>query len=150
MSADTNPSKMDLRELVDNLAEAVEQASPEELLAEAKAAGQNTEQIAADVKNTLLDAVLNSEQRKLHAARSSYRIRSTARRTRRFVIPATPAERLRMLTDAVARDQRVAKITAKFRDLTKISDDDVRSALEDLMELGAFDDIAEKDNDGND
>lgn len=150
MSADTNPSKMDLRELVGNLAEAVEQASPEDLLAEAKAAGQNTEQIAADVKNTLLDAVLSCEQRKLHAARSAYRIRSTARRTRRFVMPATPAERLRMLTDAAARDQRVAKITAKFRDLTKISDDDVRSALEDLMELGAFDDVAEQDIDGND
>jgi hypothetical protein len=141
---------MDLRELVGNLAEAVEQASPEDLLAEAKAAGQNTEQIAADVKNTLLDAVLSCEQRKLHAARSAYRIRSTARRTRRFVMPATPAERLRMLTDAAARDQRVAKITAKFRDLTKISDDAVRSALEDLMELGAFGDIAEQDNDGND
>jgi hypothetical protein len=150
MSADTNHSKMDLRILFGNLAEAVEQASPEDLLAEAKAAGQNTEQIAADVKNTLLDAVLSFEQRKLHTARSAYRTRSTARRTRRFVMPATPAERLRMLTDAATRDQRVAKITAKFRDLTKISDDDVRSAIEDLMELGAFDDIAEQDNDGND
>jgi hypothetical protein len=150
MSADTNRGKMDLRILFGSLAEAVEQASPEDLLAEAKAAGQNTEQIAADVKNTLLDAVLSFEQRKLHAARSAYRTRSTARRTRRFVMPATPAERLRMLTDAATRDQRVAKITAKFRDLTKISDDDVRSAIEDLMELGAFDDIAEQDNDGND
>jgi hypothetical protein len=150
MSADTNHSKMDLKILFGNLIEAVEQASPEDLLAEAKAAGQNTEQIAADVKNTLLDAVLSFEQRKLHAARSAYRTRSTARRTRRFVMPATPAERLRMLTDAATRDQRVAKITAKFRDLTKISDDDVRSAIEDLMELGAFDDIAEQDNDGND
>ena len=55
-----------------------------------------------------------------------------------------------MLTEAATRDQRVAKITAKFRDLTKTSDDDVRSALEDLMELGAFDDIAEQDNNGND
>ena len=150
MSADTNPSKMDLNELFDSLAEAVEQASPEDLLAEAKAAGQNTQQIAADVKNTLLDAVRSFEQRKLHAARSAYRMRSTARRTRRFVMPATPAERLRMLTEAATRDQRVAKITAKFRDLTKTSDDDVRSALEDLMELGAFDDIAEQDNNGND
>ena len=84
MSTDTNPSKMDLRKLVGNFAEAVEQASPEDLLAEAKAAGQNTEQIAADVKNTLLDGVLSCEQRKLHAARSAYRIRSTARPTRRF------------------------------------------------------------------
>jgi hypothetical protein len=150
MSADTNPYKMDLRELFGNLAEAVEQASPEDLMAEAKAAGQNTEQIAADVKNTLLDAVLSFEQRKLHVARSAYRTRSTVRRTRRFAMPATPVERLRMLQDAATRDHRVAKITAKFRDLTKLSDDDVRSALEDLMELGAFDDIAEQDNDGND
>jgi hypothetical protein len=77
-------------------------------------------------------------------------MRSTAGRTRRFVMSATPAARLRMLTDAATRDQRVAKITAKFRDLTEISDDDVRSAIEDLMELGAFDDIAEQDNDEND
>jgi hypothetical protein len=150
MSADTNPSKMDLGELFGDLAEAVEQASPEDLLAEAKAAGQNTEQIAEDVKNTLLDAVRSFEQRKLHAARTAYRTKSTARRTRRFVMPATPAQRLRMLTDAATKDQRVAKITAKFRDLTTISDDDVRSAIEDLMELGAFDDIAEQNNDGND
>jgi hypothetical protein len=150
MSADTNPSKMDLSALFGDLAEAVEQASPEDLLAEAKAAGQDTERITAEVKNTLLEAVRGFEQRKLHAARSAYRTRSTARHTRRFAMPATPAERLRMLTDAATRDQRVAKITAKFRDLTKISDDDVRSAIEDLMELGAFDDIAERDNDGND
>ena len=50
-----------------------------------------------------------------------------------------------MLTDLATRDQRVAKVTAKFRDLTEISDDDVRSALEDLMELGAFDDVAEQE-----
>jgi hypothetical protein len=150
MSADTNPDKMDLGELFRNLSKAVEQASPEDLLAESKAAGQNTEGIAAEVKNTLLDAVQSFEQRKLHAARAKYRIRSSAPRTRSFVMPATPAERLRMLADAATRDQRVAKITAKFRNLTEISDDDVRSALEDLMELGAFDDIAEQDNDGND
>ena len=104
MSADTNPSKMDLRELFGDLAEAVEQASPEDLLAEAKAAGQDTERIAAEVKNTLLDAVRGFEQRKLHAARSAYRTRSTARHTRRFAMPATPAERLRMLTDAATKD----------------------------------------------
>jgi hypothetical protein len=149
MSADTNSSKMNLRELLDDLAEAIEQAPPEELLAEAKAAGQDTEQIAAEVKSTLLDAVRSFEQRKLHTARSAYRARSTARRIRGFVMPASPAERLRMLTNAATKDQRVAKITAKFRNLTNISDDDVRSALEDLMELGAFDDIPEQDSDGN-
>ncbi len=149
MSADTNPSKMDLRTLFGNLAESVEQALPEDLLAEAKAAGQDTEKIAADVKTTLLDAVRGFEQRKLHAARSAYRTRSTARRTRHFVMPTTPAERLRMLTDAAAKDKRVARITAKYRDLKALSDEDVQSALEDLMELGAFDDIGEQNDDGN-
>lgn len=148
MSADTNP-KMDLRTLFGNLAESVEQASPEDLLAEAKAAGQDTEKIAADVNTTLLNAVRDFEQRKLHAARSAYRMRSTVRHTRRFVMPATPAERLRMLTDAATKDNRVARVTAKFRDLKDLSDEDVQSALEDLVELGAFDDIGEQNDDGN-
>ena len=42
MSADKNRSKMDLGALLGNLADAVEGASPEDLLAEAKAAGQDT------------------------------------------------------------------------------------------------------------
>jgi hypothetical protein len=147
MSADTSPSKMDLKALFDDLAEAVEQAPPEDLLAEAKAAGQDTERIATEVKNTLLDAVRGFEQRKLHAARSAYRTRSTARHTRRFAMPATPAERRRMLTDAATTNNRVARVTAKYRDLKDLSDEDVQSALEDLMELGVFDDIGEQSDD---
>ncbi len=147
MSADTSPSKMDLKALFDDLAEAVEQAPPEDLLAEAKAAGQNTERIAADVKNTLLEAVRGFEQRKLHAARSAYKTKSAARHTRRFAMPATPAARRRMLMDAATTNNRVARVTAKYRDLTNLSDEDVRSALEDLMELGAFDDIGEQSDD---
>jgi len=149
MSDDTSPSKMDLRALLGDLAEAVEQASPEDLLAEAKAAGQDTERIAAEVKDTLLKAVRGFEQRKLHAARSAYRTRSTVRHTRRFAMPATPAERLRTLMDAATKDKRVARLTAKYRDLKELSDEDVQSALEDLMELGAFDDIEEQSHDSN-
>lgn len=151
MSADMSPSKMDLKmdlkALFDDLAEAVEQAPPEDLLAEAKAAGQDTERIAAEVKNTLLEAVRGFEQRKLHAARSAYRTRSAARHTRRIAMPATPAQRRRMLMDAATTNNRVARVTAKYRDLKDLSDEDVQSALEDLMELGAFDDIGEQSDD---
>jgi hypothetical protein len=149
MSADTNRSKMDLQSLFDNLAEAVEHASPDDLLAEAKAAGQDTERIAAEVKNTLLDAVRNFEQRKLHAARHAYRKRSTELSCKRFALPDGASERRKMLIDAAATNQRVARVTAKFRDLRELSDEDVRSALEDLMDLGAFDETAEPHNDGN-
>ena len=54
-----------------------------------------------------------------------------------------------MLTDAATKDKRVARVTAKYRDLKELSDEDVQSALEDLMELGAFDHIGEQSNDGN-
>ena len=149
MSADTNRSKLDLETLFDNLAEAVEHAPPEELLEEAKAAGQDTERIAAEVKNTLLDAVRNFEQRKLHAARHAYRKRSTELSCKRFALPEDASERRKMLIDAAATNQRVARVTAKFRDLRELSDDDVRSALEDLMDLGAFDQSAELPDDGS-
>jgi hypothetical protein len=149
MSADTNRSKMDLETLFDNLAEAVEHAPPEDLLAEAKVAGQDTERIEANVKNTLLDAVRNFEQRKLHAARHAYRERSTELSRKRFALPDSAVERRKMLIEAAATNQRVARVTAKFRDLRELSDEDVRSALEDLMDLGAFDQSAELYDDGN-
>ena len=149
MSADENRSKMDLEALLGNLADAVGRASPEDLLAEAKAAGHDTAQIASDVKSTLLDAVRSFEQRKLHAARATYRTRSTELRRKRIVLPASADERRRMLLDAASSNRRVAQVTARFRDLKELSDEDVESALEDLIELGAFDDTAEPGDDGN-
>ena len=149
MSADENRSKMDLEALFGNLADAVERASPEDFLAEAKAAGQDTEQIASDVKNTLLDAVRSFEQRKLHAARAAYRTRSTELRRRRIALPATADARRRLLLDAATNNRRVAQVTARFRDLQELSNEDVQSALEDLIELGVFDDAAEQSDDGN-
>ena len=113
MSADKNRSKMDLEALLGNLADAVERASPEDLLAEAKAAGQDTEQIASDVKNTLLDAVRSFEQKKLHAARAAYRTRSTELRRRRISLPATADARRRLLLDAATNNRRVAQVTAR-------------------------------------
>ena len=54
-----------------------------------------------------------------------------------------------MLLDAAGSNRRVAQVTARFRDLKELSDEDVQSALEDLMELGVFDDAAEQSDDGN-
>jgi hypothetical protein len=149
MSADTNRSKTELHALLGNLADAVEHASPEDLLAEAKAAGDDTQQIASEVKSTLLDAVQSFEQRKLHTARAVYKTRTAELKRRRIVLPPTAAGRRRLLLDAATNNRRVAQVTARFRDLKELSDEDVESALEDLMELGAFDDTAGQRNDGN-
>ena len=147
MSTNTNSTKLDT--LFPNLAQGVENASPEDLLAEARAEGQDTEQIASSVRSTLLDAVRSFEQRKLHAARHAYRKRSTELRDKRITLPATAIARRALLLTAASNDQRVARVTARFRDLKDISDEDVQSALEDLIELGALDDIGKDNNDGN-
>lgn len=139
MSADRERTKFEA--LLADLAEGVENASPEELLAEAKAEGQDTVQIASSVKATLLNAVRSFEQRKLHAARHGYKKRASELRRNRMDLPSTPAERLALLKKAASNDERVAKVTARFRELKDLSDEDVRTALEDLLDLGALDDL---------
>lgn len=147
MSTDRNRTKLET--LYANLAQGVEDASPDDLLAEAKAEGQDIEQITNGVRATLIDAVRSFEQRKLHAARHGYRKRSTELRSRRNVLPSTPAERLALLMKAAGSDERVAKVTARFRDFKDLTDEDVQSALSDLMELGALDSVMQ-DNHGGD
>ena len=147
MSTDRNRTKLET--LYANLAQGVEDASPDDLLAEAKAEGLDIEQITNGVRATLLDAVRSFEQRKLHAARHGYRKRSTELRSRRNVLPSTPAERLALLMKAASSDERVAKVTARFRDFKDLTDEDVQTALSDLMELGALDSVMQ-DNHGGD
>ena len=147
MSADMNETELEM--LLAELAKSFEEASPGELLAEAKAAGRDTERIADHVKGTLLDAVRSFEQRKLHAARLTCRTRSSEAKRRRIVLPATTGERRGLLFRASQNNPQVQQITARFRELKEISDDDVESALEDLMELGAFDEVASLGDDEN-
>ena len=147
MSTDGNRTK--LKTLFANLTQGVENASPEDIVAEAKAEGQDTEQIASSVRATLFDAVRSFEQRKLHAARHGYRKRSTELKSRRIVLPSTPTERLALLKRAAGNDERVAKVTARFRDFKDLTDEDVQSALEDLIELGALDNVVQDSNGGD-
>ena len=147
MSTDGNRTK--LNTLFANLAQGVENASTEDIVAEAKAEGQDTEQIASSVRATLFDAVRSFEQRKLHAARHGYRKRSTELKSRQIVLPSTPTERLALLKRAADNDERVAKVTARYRDFKDLTDEDVQSALEDLIELGALDNIVHDSNGGD-
>ena len=147
MSTDGNRTKLEI--LFANLTQGVENASPEDLLAEAKAEGQDTEQTASSVRATLFDAVRSFEQRKLHAARHGYKKRSADLKGRRCVLPSTPGERLALLKRAARNDERVAKVTARFRDFKDLTDEDVQSALEDLMELGALDSVMQDSHGGD-
>src|SRR3974390_2147112 len=146
MSPDMNSKKLEV--ILDNLVDSVESTPAEELFAEAARKGQDTTQVATRAKDSLLKGIRKFEQRKLQAAPSAYRIRSSKLRNRRFTLPATADERRRLLFDSAQNNRLVQRVTARFRDLTELSDDDVDSALEDLMELGAFDEEDTQTDDG--
>lgn len=147
MSTEMNRSKLEA--ILDNVVESVENTPPEELLAEAARSGEDAAHVAARTKDALLKGIRKFEQRKLHAARSAYDARSSELRKRRFTLPTTADERRRLLFKSAQDNQLVQRVTARFRDLTELSDEDVESALEDLMELGAFDEDDAHTDDGN-
>jgi len=146
MSTEMNRKKLEV--ILDHLVDSVESTPAEELFAEAARSGQDTTQVATRAKDSLLKGIREFEQRKLHAARSAYRARSSELRNRRFTLPATADERRKLLFNSAQNNRLVQRVTARFRDLTELSDEDVDSALEDLMELGAFDEEDTQTDDG--
>jgi len=146
MSTEMNRKKLEV--ILDNLVDSVESTPAEELFAEAARSGQDMTQVATRAKDSLLKGIRNFEQRKLHAARSAYRVRSSELRNRRFALPATADERRKLLFNSARNNRLVQRVTARFRDLTELSDEDVDSALEDLMELGVFDEEDTQTDDG--
>jgi hypothetical protein len=146
MSTEMNRSKLEV--ILDNLIDSVERTPAEELVAEAVQSGQDAVHGASRTKDALLKGIRKFEQRKLHAARSTYRARSSELRKRRFTLPASAEERRKLLLDSADHNRLVQRVTARFRDLTELSDADVESALEDLVELGAFDEDPAQNDDG--
>ncbi len=142
MSGEQHPRRI-LDGILDGLAESIAGEAPEELLEEARAAGQNAEMIAEDVKNTLQAALKKFEQRKLEAAREAYRLHCVDEPENRDSVARTPDGRRRQLSAILESNPQIgAVLTTQHRGFESLSDQDVESALEDLAELGFLDDSA--------
>ena len=144
MSDKQRDYRKELEGILDGLAETIEAASPEEILAEAEAAGENPEAIAGHVRETLLSAVKKFEQRKLDAAREACRQRATHSRSKKYYLPDTKEDRRQLLFTVFQNKPRLGEVlTIQHRSFEDLSDEDVQSALEELAELGFLDDWAE-------
>jgi hypothetical protein len=123
--------------ILEGLAESVAREDPEKLLEEARTAGQNPESIAQRLKIIASAALKKFEQRKLEAARETYRLRATRGPENRESIASTPDERKRQLSAILESNPDIgAALTTQHREFEGLSDEDVQSALEDLAELG--------------
>lgn len=138
MCAERRDSKKDLDAIFEGLLNSIQEASPEEIAEELRSAGVDVDAIAGDVKDALLAGVRRFEQRKLTAAREQYKSRMQA--PKKYVLPATAADRRdQFLAILAARPQMKRMLTVQHRDFSNLTDADIESALEELGELGFFD-----------
>jgi len=138
MTGPGNSNREALDRLADALVEDILAASDEAILAEVKQDGEDAEAVAAATRALFEEVVAAKGKARMAAAKAAVaadRARSAA------VIPLNPAAARRLLDRALARDPETAnKLTMAARKGKggELSDEEVRSLLEDFQELGAL------------
>lgn len=123
--------------ILDGLADHIEIAPAENLLEDARAAGKDPAETAAEIKNILLEAATGFEQRKLNAARRVHEERVRSMSTRSYSLPANAEERRAVLFGLFAGNPEMgAVLTTQHRNFKEMTDEEVASALKELAELG--------------
>lgn len=132
--------KKELLAVMFSLADSIENATDSEVIEEVKQSGQNSEVIAQDVRNVLLDSVKAFRKRNLIDAKERYKMNVIKIETGTFDLPATSQERRELLFKVVNDNPYMAKglLTAQYREFKDLSDDDVESMLKQLQQLGAL------------
>jgi hypothetical protein len=139
MCSDRRDVEKDLDGILEGMLDSIEAASPEEIAQELSANGKDLNAIGAEVKESLLAAVKRFEQRKLIAARTAYKAK-IGMRSKYLLPPTANAQREKLLAILGAKPQMAAMLTVQHRNFENLSDEDIKSALEELAELGVFED----------
>jgi hypothetical protein len=140
MCSDRRDAKKELDAILERLLDSIRDAPPEEMAEEALASGQDLREIEDEVKSSLRAGLKRFEQRKLQAAKEAYKLR-TEQQPKRYVLPPTAEGRRSQLFGIFnTRPEMKAMLTAQHRNFDNLTDQDVESALEQLAELGLFDD----------
>lgn len=137
----------ELRAIMDALAESVAEASDEDLLAEAREAGEDHRRTAARVRDVLKRAAKDYEQRRLRTAEKAHEEQVRSIRARPYVLPDTPEGRRKLFTLVVTRkpELRQALLTLQNREFRNFTDADIRSCLEHLGALGVLREFEERE-----
>jgi len=127
-----------LANLMHALAERAAEATDQEIVDDANAAGVDVKVEADRVRGVLADAILQAKkQRRVDAAAAHKQaVAEIAARTAR--LPASPAARKRLLDRVVQRQpaMRQTVMTLQHREFESFSENDVESALRQLHALG--------------
>ena len=146
MSENPTP-KEQLDAILDALAESLLEASDEIILEEATEAGEDIKRTEARVKDVFRRASKAFKKKRLQEARAIYE-KETRPAKKHHLIPASFQEKFDLLVHILeARPQIKAVLTAQYRDLNELAEEDVDSFLDDLAKLGVLDELHEGEND---
>lgn len=144
MTESKSPSDQ-LYAFVEALAEHEATLSDEQILADAAAAGTDVNAEAERVRNVLLSAVRKHRRARLDAAEEEHRREIARIAAVSARLPRTPEARRARLQRAIDRAPQLrGSLTLQFRGLESISDDDVESALRQLVHLGLLDEESDE------
>jgi len=130
-----------LEAVTNALADSILEASDAEVIEELRLAGVDPDAEAARMKAKMLATVKAFRQQALNAARTGYNRQIEGMERKSYAIPDTPAERRRLFSLLVQRPQFTQFVTAQYRDLDKLTDNDIETYLEDLAELGILEEL---------
>ena len=138
-------AKERLRALLDAVEQSIFTATDQEILEDIRDEGRDPQAVADEVRRLIGSRLATHRRQKLAAARKGYRqVVSATPQPARQLMPEDPAVQRALLASIVATHAGIPRaITLAFRDGKHVSDEDVRSTLEDLAELGFLDDEAE-------
>ena len=130
-----------LQGLLDELEASLLEASDEEILHEARDEGDDVEALASEVSGVIIKSIKKQNKRKLQKAREGYQQAVKFRQSGAEIIPHDAKERRVLLDRLITSPHNIpTEITVAFREGQNLSDEDVKSLLEDLAELGLLND----------
>ena len=134
-----------LEAMFDALGESICKESDEEILEDLRNEGIDPEAEAARLKTMMLNSVKVFQQRQLILAREGYRRRVDQLEKKKYPIPESAQERRSLFSFVLRQPQCASLVTAQYRKLKDLTDDDIETYLEDLAELGILDELNQTD-----
>ena len=134
-----------LEAMFNALAESICNASDDELLEDLRQEGVDPEAEANRLKEMMLDTLKAFQQHGLVSAQEGYRRRVEQLEKKKYPIPESRQAQRTLFSFVLQQPQYAGLVTAQYRDLEDLSDEDVETCLEDLAELGILDEMDKTD-----
>ncbi len=137
-----------LNALIDALGDSVLEARNDEILEEFRMSGIDVDEEPARLKKMMLETVKVFGQRSLKAARAAYDREIEQMEKKPYTIPETAPERRKLFTLFTKNPRFDQFVTAQYRNLEELTDNDIKTYLEDLAELGILQELEPEEPDG--